>query len=102
MSDNPTQHSSIFKRGDLCHISSNTDYAPNELSYTTPLVVVSVASAIEALRTLLSHSRLDKERIDHYLEGANQELQDEAMSVVKVLFPDGTTHDFFDYELEHY
>lgn len=102
MPDNPTQYNSIFKRGDLCHIGSNTDHAPNELSYTTPLVVVSVASAIEALRTLLSHSSLDKEKIDHYLAGADQELQDETLSVVKVLSPDGITHDFFDYELEHY
>ena len=91
-----------FKRGDLCRIHQSVAFVPNEAIRSAPLIVIEIMPPSEALRRLLAQGGIPEEKIEEYVGCVIDELEDEISSVIKVLYPDGSTHEFFDYELEHY
>ena len=91
-------YSSTFKRGDLCCINRNIEFFADG----TPLIVVEVMAPSEALRRLLAKGGLPKKKVEEYIKCVEVEIEDKNSSIVKVLYPNGSLQEFFDYELEHY
>jgi len=50
----------------------------------------------------LAKGGLPKKKVEEYIKCVEVDIEDKNSSIVKVLYPNGSLQEFFNYELEHY